>query len=736
MRKILLLALISVGFMSELSAQTKDFTLEEIWGGAFRTKGMEAMRSMSDDRYYTVLNSDRNSGITTIDQYEYAGQTKVGTLVSSAVLPDGATISSYEWSADGKRILLGTAEESIYRHSVQGYYFVYDLGSKKLWKLSGQKIQEPLFSPAADKVAYVENNNIFIYDLGSSTVTQVTRDGERNRIINGITDWVYEEEFSFVRAFDWNADGSYLAYLRFDETEVPEFSMDIYGEALYPSRQVFKYPKAGEANSVVELYTYNVQEQQNQKVDLQDAYYLPRLMWTNKPGLLSVQVLNRHQNHLKLVMHDVKAGTTRTVLEEQDKAYVDIHDHLSFLKDNSFIWTSEAGGYNHLYHYTENGKLIRQITNGPWEVTAFYGLDAQGKYLYYQSVENGSINRDIYRIGLNGKGKQRLSKEEGTHRAIFSSNKTYYIDVFSSANTPVKYTLHQSVTGKPVREIVNNESLLGKLKDYAWSPKEFSTIEINGEQLNMWMIKPADFDPSKTYPLLMYQYSGPGSQNVSNSWMQPNDYWYQLLAQKGFIVACVDGRGTGFKGAEFKKMTYLQLGKYEVQDQIEVARKLGALDYIDASRIGIWGWSYGGFMSTNCLLQGADVFAAAIAVAPVISWRFYDSVYTERYMRTPQENPEGYDQNSPLSHAQKLKGDYLLIHGSGDDNVHVQNTMRMLEALIQADKNFDSEIYPDKNHGIYGGNTRLQLYRRMTAFLEDHLLNEPSAQPVKDSAAQ
>ncbi len=464
-------------------------------------------------------------------------------------------------------------------------------------------------------------------------------------------------------------------------------------------------------------------------------FYIPRIKWTNNQNLLSAQYLNRHQNELDLWMINCETFESHLALTEKDKAYVDVTFDLTFLKDHSFIWTSEKDGYNHIYHYTEDGKLINQITKGNWEVTNYYGYDEKTDKVFYQSVENGSINRDVYSIDLDGTNKTRLTKSEGTNRASFSADFSYFINTFSSATTPPEFTLNSAASGNVVKSIIDNDVLSQKLLEYKTSKKEFSTIHVNGNDLNMWMIKPADFDPSKQYPLLMYQYSGPGSQKVSNSWNSPNDYWFQELAQKGYIIACVDGRGTGYKGADFKKVTYLNLVKYETEDQIEAAKQLGERPYIDASRIGIWGWSFGGHMSTNCLLKGSDVFKMAIAVAPVTSWRFYDSIYTERYMRTPEENSAGYDDNSPFKYPELLKGDYLLIHGSGDDNVHLQHTMRMVEALIQADKQFDWGVYPDKNHGIYGGNTRLHLYRKMTNFIDNKLgdkLENPEYQQKED----
>ena len=418
---------------------------------------------------------------------------------------------------------------------------------------------------------------------------------------------------------------------------------------------------------------------------------------------------------------NAREGTVSLLLEEQDPAYVDITDNLTFLEDDSFIWTSEKDGYNHIYLHKPDGGLKKQLTNGAWEVTNYYGFDPKKKTIFYQGTENGSINRDVYSVGINGKNKKRLTNKTGTNSAAFSTNFTYFINTFSNADTPFEYTLHKASNGEQVKEILDNKIVKEKLAGYQTSPKEFSTIEINGYELNMWMVKPANFDASKKYPLFLFQYSGPGSQQVANRWLGSNDYWHQLLAQEGIIVACVDGRGTGLKGRDFKKMTYKELGKYEVEDQIAVAKKLSELDFIDEDRTGIWGWSYGGFMASNCILKGNDTFEMAIAVAPVTSWRFYDTVYTERFMQTPQENPGGYDENSPLTYPNLLKGKYLLIHGSGDDNVHVQNTMRMITELVQANKQFDWAIYPDKNHGISGGNTRLQLYTKMTNFIKDNL---------------
>ena len=710
-----------IGLSMLTFAQEKKITIEEIYQGAFKTSGLDVLRSMKNGEHYTILNNNSSDKSTRIDKYDYKTLEKVETIVNSAGNEGIPPFSSYTFSEDESKILLATEIESIFRRSTLGVFFVYDIASKSIVKISEDKIQEPLLSPNGMQVAYGSKNNLFIFDISSKTTKQITTDGVKNKIINGITDWVYEEEFSVVRSFAWNSNGSKIAFLRFDESEVPEFSMDVYGANLYQEQNVFKYPKAGENNALVSLHLFDVKSGSISNIDLGDPYYIPRIKWMNHTDFLSVTTMNRHQNHLKLQAVNAKNNAVAILLEEKDNAYVDINDNLTFLEDDSFIWTSEMDGNNHLYLYGANGKLMNQITSGDWEVTDYYGYDQNEDRIYYQSTENGSINRGVYSVESNGKRKNELATKIGTNAAAFSADFSYFINTFSSASTPYGYTLQKALTGEKIKDIKDNQALAGKLKGYDVAPKEFSTLAINGNDLNMYMVKPNDFDASKQYPLLLFQYSGPGSQSVANRWGGTNDYWHQMLASEGYIVACVDGRGTGLKGSDFKKITQKELGKYEVEDQIAAAKKLSELSYIDEDRTGIWGWSYGGFMSTNCILKGNDVFEMAIAVAPVTSWRFYDTIYTERYMQTPQENASGYDDNSPFNYPELLNGKYLLIHGSGDDNVHVQNTMRMVEALVQANKPFEWAIYPDKNHGISGGNTRLHLFNKMTNFIKENL---------------
>ena len=700
-------------------------TVENIYGGTFKAKGMDELQSLKNTDQYTVLNVDQASRSMQIDLYDFATLKKVSNLIDTKnhkELSNG--IDSYTFDASEKKILIACNTNKIFRHSFTADYFLYDIASKSLIKLFDFQVQEPTFSPDGTKIAYAKENNLYVYDVASKKSTAITTDGKKNAVINGITDWVYEEEFAFVRAFDWSKDSKKVAYIRFDESAVPEFSMSMFHKDLYPTIETFKYPKAGEKNSVVSLHIYDAAANATKKVDLgnYNDFYIARLQWTNDNNVLSAQVLNRHQDNLDLLFVDGTTAVAKVVLNEKDKAYVDVTDNLTFLKDNSFIWTSEKDGFNHIYVYDKAGKLKNQVTKGNWEVVSYYGLDVKTKTIFYQSTENGSINRDIYRIGLDGKNKLRLTSKVGTSAATFSPNFQYFITTFSSNLQPTTYTLNEAKTGKEIQVIENNQALADKLKAYNLPAKEFFVLKTaKGNELNAWILKPKDFDPSKKYPVFMYQYSGPGSQQVNNDWNNGDDYWFLSLTQQGYIVACVDGRGTGFKGADFKKVTQKELGKYEVEDQIDAAKVIGAYPYVDASRIGIFGWSYGGFMASNCIFQGNDVFKMAIAVAPVTNWRFYDSVYTERYMQTPQENASGYDQNSPINHVDKLKGKFLLIHGSGDDNVHVQNSMQMMEALIQANKQFDSQIYPDKNHGIFGGKTRIQLYNKMTNFIKENL---------------
>lgn len=713
-------AVLALFAVSIITAQ--EITVEDIWKkGTFRSGGVYGLRSMNDGAHYSTLNY--GPGGVSVDQYSYTSGEKVATLVSDSLI-DGASIQSYSFSADESKMMIATESESVYRYSTRDVNYIFDRATSTATPLSEGKQMFATFSPNGSKVAFVRSNNLFVKDLESNEETQITFDGEWNKILNGGTDWVYEEEFAFDKAFFWSPDGSKIAFYRLDESEVPMMGMDMFNNQLYPENYTFKYPKAGDANSAVEIKIVHLDNPKSLiNVDLGRSgdFYVPRIKWTQDASVLCVTVMNRLQNELELRLVNASDGSSSILMTEKAEAYLEIHDNLSFLEDNSFLWTSEQDGFNHIYHYGKDGSLKKQITSGSWDVTKFYGYDDQTDWLYFQAAKTAPINKEVYRIKLNGKKLTALNTNEGSNSAQFSTGFKYFVNTYSNANTPAQYTLHEA-SGKLIREMEMNEDLNKVLGGYALGSKEFFSFSTSENvSLNGWMMKPADFDPSKKYPVLMFVYGGPGSQTVTNSFGGADQMWYHMLNQKGYIVVSVDNRGTGARGRDFRTVTYQELGKYEIADQIESARYLGSLDYVDADRIGIWGWSYGGYMASLGVSKGADVFKMGIAVAPVTNWRYYDSIYTERYMRTPQTNASGYDENSPINHVDKIKGAYLLVHGSADDNVHYQNTMEMIRSLVNENVQFDLFVYPDKNHGIYGGNTRNHLYTKMTNFILENL---------------
>ena len=657
-------------------------------------------------------------------KYAYADASVEEVVIDNATLIHNEKvieIEDYEFSADETKVLIASNTESIYRYSSKSDFYIYELEGKRLSKLTnGDKQMYATFSPKANKVAYVVNNNLYLKDLVQNKEVQITHDGKQGSIINGASDWVYEEELELVKAFKWSPDGSKIAYYKFDESAIKEWSLKYYG-SLYPEEVRFKYPKAGEANSKVEVYIYDLATQQSTKASVSgDFEYVIRINWSTNSNALAIQTMNRHQSNLKMHWVEVKTNTDQIIYQESHDKYVEIPTTQFLTHKDQFIITSEKDGYNHLYLYDISGKLIKQITSGNWEVTDVYGIDEKKGVVYYQSTELGAFTRNVYGIKLNGSGKKRLSNRDGVSGAEFSNSYQYFINTNSSAALPHFVSVNEN-SGKELRVLVDNRGVVDRLKEYHTSPKEFTTLNINGNQLNAWVMKPKDFDESKKYPLFMFTYGGDGKQTVMDEWDSFNYFWFQHLTTQGYMVVSVDNRGTEGNGAEFRKSIYKQLGKYETEDQIAVAKYFAGLPYIDGSRIGIFGWSFGGYLSTSCLLKGADVFKTAIAVAPVTNWRFYDNIYTERYMQTPQENAEGYDENSPINHVEKLQGNYLLIHGMTDDNVHYQNTAEMVNALIKANKQFTQFSYPNKNHGIYGGNTRLHLYNMMTSYLMKNL---------------
>ncbi|KEY19428.1 S9 family peptidase [Kaistella antarctica] len=708
MKKILF----SISILTSVLYFSQEITLDKIYSGYYRGKGISGISSLKNGENYAIIEP---GGIA---KYSYKTTQKEGNIV------DGK-FQSYIFNDDESKILLLKESQPIYRHSFLGKFDVKDLKSAKVLTLNnGNFVQEPTFSPDGSKVAFIADNNLFYQDINSGKITQITTDGKKNFILNGLGDWVYEEEFGHAKLYEWTKNSDAIVFVKSNESEVPEMSIPIYGKQLYPSEMRFKYPKAGEKNSVVSAQLYRLDSAKTMVLNLSNYknYYIPDVYKTAKPDEIILITSERLQNASDVLKVNTKMGTVTKLFTESDKRWIDTDNvTLEFLADNSFIWGAERDGNRHLYLYDQNGKLKKQITKGNWEVTNYYGYNPKTKEVFIQTTQEGSINKVVSKVNIDTGKTTLLSNASGTNSANFSQNYNYFIETSSSAAKPFTYVLKDG-SGKTMKELQNNEEQLKKLQADNMVVKEFMTIPNEvGDQMNAWVMKPKDFDPTKKYPLFMFQYSGPGSQQVTNSWDQGNGLWFNHLVQQGYIVACVDGRGTGYKGTEYKKTTYLNLGKFEIDDQIAAAKWFGKQSYINKDRIGIFGWSYGGYMASLALTKGADVFKTGIAVAPVTNWRYYDSIYTERFMRTPQENPGGYDDNSPTTYANLLKGKYLLIHGTADDNVHFQNAMEFSEALIQNNKQFEFMAYPDKNHGIYGGQTRPQLYQKMTNFLLENL---------------
>ncbi|MBT3209985.1 MAG: S9 family peptidase [Bacteroidetes bacterium] len=702
---------------------TKKISLEDLWKNyTFYPRSVYGLRSTNDGENYTVL----NKGINILKISYKTGDTLLNFTDTSTFYDNGIKrISDYSFNETETKILLTSKKEAIYRHSFSASYFVFDIETKNIIPLSENgKQQLATFSPDGSKIAFVRDNNLFVMNLAKLEEIQITTDGKYNEIINGAPDWVYEEEFAFSKAFVWSPNGDRLAYYKFNESEVKQFNMTTYGE-LYPEWYRFKYPKAGEDNAIVSINVFDFNTKKSIVADIgtETDQYVPRIKWTKDNDIFAIYKMNRLQNKLEILLANAKNGSTQIILTEEDEKYVDeVKDNtVIFLNDKKhFIYSSEKSGFYHLYLYDLNGNLVNQITQGEWDVTDFNGYDTKSKRVFFTSAEDSPLQRKVCSIKLNGKSKKDISQKIGTNKAVFSKNFKYFINYYSNANSPTYVSLHNS-SGKFVRELKNNNSLIEKMTDYGFSKKEFFSFKTSENvELNAWMIKPSDFDENKKYPVFFTIYGGPGSQTVTDSW-DGNMGWYQMLAQNGYIVVSLDNRGTGARGEEFKKITYEQLGKYETIDQIEFAKYLRRKSFVDPDRIGVFGWSYGGYMSTLCLTKGAAFFKMAIAVAPVTNWRFYDSIYTERYMGLPKNNAEGYDDNSPINHVEKMKGKFLLVHGTGDDNVHFQNSMELASKLIEANIQFEEQFYPNKNHGIYGGNTRLHLYTKMTNFIFDNL---------------
>lgn len=735
MKKLSILFLLCLLVQVVPAQGSKALNLKEITSGKFRAEGIQGVIPMADGEHYTQMNAEG----TQIIKYSFrtGQQVEVVFDVTKARECTFKRFDGYTFSPDGSKILIRTETQPIYRHSYKAVHYLYTIKRNIVEKLSeGGPQQSPVFSPDGNMVAFVRDNNIFLVKmLYGNSESQVTEDGKFNHVLNGIPDWVYEEEFSFATALEFSPDNTMLAFIRFDESEVASFTFPIFaGQAphysaleTYPGAYTYKYPKAGEANSKVSVHTFDIKSKvtRKMKLPLDPDGYIPRIRFTQDAAKLAIMTLNRNQNRFDLYFADPRSTLCKLVLRDESPYYINesVFDNIMFYPQN-FSFISEKDGYSHLYWYSMGGNLVKQVTKGKFEVKRFIGWDAATNTFYFESNEESPLRTAVYKTDKKG-GRIKLSEKAGTNSAIFSSNLKYFMNTYSNLQTPAVITLNDN-TGKVLKTLVTNQKLKETLAQYQLPKKEFFTFRTSqGTELNGWMIKPANFNESKKYPVLLYQYSGPGSQEVVDKWGIGGDRggigWDAYMASKGYVIVCVDGRGTGGRGAEFAKCTYLNLGVKEAQDQVETAKHMAAQPYVDKSRIGIWGWSFGGYMTIMSMSEGTPIFKAGAAVAAVTDWRFYDTVYVERFMRTPQQNAEGYKAGSAFTRAANLNGRLLLVHGMADDNVHFQNCAEYSECLVQADKQFDMQVYTNRNHGIYGGNTRYHLFTRLTEFFLNNL---------------
>ena len=736
MKKISFALFFCLCALAGFAQNSKPLDLKEIVSGEFIPQNISGVIPIpGDGEHYSQMNADK----TQIIKYSF----KTGKPVE--VLFDAATarecpfkkFDSYSFAPDGSKLLIATETVPVYRHSYTAVHYIYSLKrnldgkiNNVVEKLSdGGPQQVPIFSPDGNQVAFVRDNNIFLVKLlyGNSE-SQVTEDGSRNEVLNGIPDWVYEEEFAFNRALVFSPDSKMLAFIRFDEREVPSYTFPVFAGEVphiapyekYPGEYTYKYPKTGEKNSKVSVHTFDIKSKVTRKINLplEEGGYIPRIRFTQDPNKLAIMTLNRHQNRFDLYFADPRSTVCKLAVRDESDTYIreNVFDNIIFYPE-TFSFVSERNGYNHLYWYNINGNLIKQVTSGSYEVQDFLGYDPENGNFYYSSNEESPLRSAIYKIDRKGK-KTKLSSHTGTNSALFSTDMKYFMNRYSSLDIPTVITLNDN-NGKTLTTLVDNAALKQKLNGYDMPKKEFFSFQTSeGTELNGWMIKPANFSASKKYPVLMYQYSGPGSQQVLDKF---GVSWETYMASQGYVVVCVDGRGTGGRGAEFAKSTYLNLGVKEAKDQVETALYLGRQPYVDKNRIGIWGWSYGGYMTIMSMSEGTPVFKAGAAVAPVTDWNYYDTVYGERFMRTPKENAEGYKASSAFTRANNLHGNLLLVHGMADDNVHFQNCAEYAEHLVQLGKQFDMQVYTNRNHSIFGGNTRLHLYTKLTNFFNREL---------------
>ncbi len=737
MKKLFFLLFISVSIATTYAQQSsKKLVLKDIVNGEYRPETIRNIVPMPDGEHYAQMNQEG----TRITKYSFKTGLPVEDIfdVTKARDADFKKFDSYSFAPNGSKMLIAANSQPIYRHSYTADYYIYPLNRSLEGSLTNNKVERlseggqqqiPVFSPDGNMIAFVRDNNIHLVKLlyGNSE-SQVTEDGKINAIINGHPDWVYEEEFGMKSALQFSPDNSMIAYIRFDESNVPTFDFQLFGGSApqmteyidYPGSYSYKYPKAGQKNSNVEVRTFDIKSKVTRTMQVPVAVdgYIPRIQFTEDPTKLAVMTLNRHQNKFDLYFVDPRSTVAKLALRDESPYYINdnIYDNIKFYPE-AFSFISEKDGFPHLYWYSMGGNLIKQITKGDFEMKRFFGYDEKDGSFYYASNEGNPMRQSIYKTDKNGK-KTMLSKEEGINNATFSPTMKYYINTYTNLNTPIVTTLNDN-TGKTLKTLIDNKELKNKITQQSIPQKEFFSFKTdNGTELNGWMMKPTDFNGNKKYPVIMYQYSGPGSQQVLDSF---GVSWETYMASLGYIIVCVDGRGTGGRGVDFQKSTYMKLGIQEADDQVATAQYLSTLPYIDKGRIGIWGWSYGGYTTLMSMSQGTPIFKAGVAVAAPTDWKYYDTIYTERYMRTPKENANGYNATSAFTRANNLNGNLLLIHGMADDNVHFQNMVEYAEHLVQLDKQFDMQIYTNRDHGIYGGNTRNHLYTKMTNFFLNNL---------------
>lgn len=699
----------------------QSLTLENIfYKHSFAEEGIDGLDPLKDGKSYSSIILDKDGLKIVRSSYETGEVLETFVNLDKIELTSGNKLPSftYSFSPDESKILFAVLKGRLYRHSTIDYYYLYDIKTKSVTQLPGYGMYAD-FSPDGKNIAYVRDNNIYMIDIDSFAEKQITTDGVFEKIINGMTDWVYEEEFDINRGFFWSPSGDKIAYYKFDESKVKEFSLTYY-DGLYTKEYKYKYPKAGEENSKVYIYVYDLKTGENKQINTgeQNDFYIPRIKWTNDNNLLSYQILNRHQNKLDLYFADVSSGNSILALSHTNKNYLEINSDLTFIGTDKFIWNEN----NNLYLYDLKGALPVNISSGKNDVDKFYGYNEKNNRVYYSSCLESPMTRSVYSVNVDGTDRQKLSQKTGWNRAAFSSDFSYYINTYSTITTPDVITVNNS-SGKELRVLESNDELKKKVTSLNLTPPQFFTFKLPSpvegtdiDYLNGYMVKPKNFDTTKKYPVMFFNYGGPGSQSVKDEWIGESYFWYEYLAEKGIITVVIDNRGTTGRGETFEKSTYLQLGKYETEDMVSAVTYLRTLPYIDKNNIGVYGWSYGGYMAAMCITQASDYFKTAVAVAPVTNWRFYDNIYTERFMRTPQENGDNYDNLSPLFNAKNIKGDFLIMHGMADDNVHLQNSTEMISEMIKNNIRYDSEFYPDKNHGISGGKTRLHVFTRITDF--------------------